>query len=188
MKEITAELRGSPRQLLGYAEAKKKRSLFSNEDMSEEVVVSVVALEGLEIYGHARNYGVRFSNDGVSRRLSVIELQGELVGIDLDVRSESNPLLERITSTLGVEVIADLMPILSGQFEDEDELDDAISDIWQKFAGTSNELVATLLLDEAHSQALSTKELTEMGSKFNLRQPSHEDLIEFQSLLGDIQA
>ena len=150
--------------------------------------VAFIALQSLEEYSDASQWNIQTSDDEVSKTLKVVSYKGRLDIVRLDVSPITNPLTERILRTLGDTTMFEVMTVLSGAFKDEDELDEVLGNVWRKHIGTSNEDVASSILDEVRNQAVARHEFAQLSSQHNLSEPSFEDLEIFRNILNSFSS
>lgn len=138
-------------------------------------------LLGVENYGEVYRYDVLISDEETEKRLSITEIAGQLSIAHIDLNTIKQPIIERGIGIMGIDFHNRLSSALTGNFKDEQELDEILGSIYIEYQGTSHEEEIGPFLDEVRNQAMSRKEFISLSGNLNI--PNQDDLDEFRDIL-----
>lgn len=151
----------------------------------EKVTLATATLEGLDhVSGDvAQQHTVTLEDEYTQRSFSLMSVKGEVSNTNYKIVPKEDALLRRCVALLGSNV-ADIFSMLAGQFEDEDELDSALNDVWIAHQSQATEEEIGPLLEEVRLRALAVKHSHELNATHDLSLPAADNLYEIEQLLG----
>ncbi len=149
----------------------------------KDVRLYVTHLRELESWNSAQEFKVdTIDVDGFQRHLRICRLGSAIVAVNLTTDMEKDPLFTRCQEVFSTTIA--VFPYLSGRFGTEEELDEALSELWQSYQGTSKEQEVGPLIDELRDRATAMKAAQRLDVTHKSYLPSADQLEEFLTLIG----
>jgi hypothetical protein len=99
------------------------------------------------------------------------------------IKPIEDALIRRCITLLGPD-FTDIYGILCGQFDDEDELDVALNEVWIAHQSQSTEEEIGPLLEEVRQRCLAVKHSQELRATHDTNPPATDKIQEIEALLG----
>lgn len=170
------------RDLLHYNSAEFSR-LVQDFD-SRHVILSRVRLEGVEHFGQVEAYDIYAADEELVKILTIQFATAEPINVKFVIGPRNDELLFEGIMLLGIEKFSKLIPVLSGRFKSEDNLDETLGEMWLDFQGTSKEGEMLPFLDKVRLRAMAARDNTRFNISHNVDLPTADQLEELESLFG----
>ena len=163
-----------------------QRATFS-DDSGNEMTIKRLELKGIASYPSAVRHEISINSSGLLERFVIVSINDQIVAVDKTVAITEDPMIQRISEIFGGYIPGQLLEayidIGSGAFEDEQDLEVKIYDIWKQFEGMSSELEVSLLLEEIRSIGRAAKDNLEFSAMHSSNLPTADDLERYLALV-----
>lgn len=143
------------------------------------------AFHNAPAYQSAISYEIEQNDELLRRRLSVLVIDDEICLARESITPIENELLRECQRVFGAQ-FADVTLILGARFEDEEELDILLNELWLSQRGKGSEEKAGPLLDLVRQRTLATKHSTLLSVEHDLGRPDTNTLTDVEALLAGL--
>ncbi len=165
--------------ILEYESARRQVAFRNN------ITLSALHLIAFERYGSAARFDLTKRDQLVTQDFRIRLLSDQIESIQISLHPTEDEQILAWTKFFGNDM-GRLIGICSGYFNDEEELDEVLSDMFMLYQGTSKEEEAKPILDQVRIRAINTKESAALRAKFQSDLPSADQLNEMVADINNL--